>query len=109
MEQKRASPRSERLQSREQKEKLKAPHEDDVRAALTTLGYNRALVSIGLSAAATLPAEADRDARLRVALTALTRGLARKDTPSEREPARRDALAHATTAHPPSGPLPTHH
>ncbi len=82
---KRAASRSGRLQAREHKEQLKAPHEDDVRAALTTLGYNRALVSIGLSAAATLPAKADRDARVRVALTALTRGLARKETPSERE------------------------
>ncbi len=85
MEQKRASLKSERLQSREQKEKLKAPHEDDVRAALTTLGYNRALVSIGLSAAATLPAEASAETRLRAALKALTHGLARKEVPSGRE------------------------
>ena len=55
-----------------------------MRAALTELGYKRALVSIGLSAAATLPAEADAEGRLRVALTALTRGLARKETPSGR-------------------------
>ncbi len=78
--QERVSSKSGRLHAREQKEKLKAPHEDDVRAALTELGYKRALVSIGLSAAATLPAEADAEGRLRVALTALTRGLARKET-----------------------------
>ena len=81
MERQRGPAKSGPLQSHEHKEKLKAPHEDDVRAALTTLGYKRALVSIGLSAAATLPPEADAEARLRVALTALTRGLARKETP----------------------------
>ena len=85
MEQRRAVQKSQRPHARDQKEKLKAPHEDDVRAALTTLGYNRALVSIGLSAAATLPAEADAEARVKVALTALTRGLARKETPNGRE------------------------
>ena len=86
MEHQRTAKQSGRLQSREQKEKFKAPHEDDVRAALTTLGYNRGLVSIGLSAAATLPAEAGAEARVRVALTALTSGLARKETPSGRQP-----------------------
>ena len=83
--QQRAASKSGRLQLREQKEKLKAPHEDDVRAALTELDYKRSEVSIGLSAAATLPAEADRDARLRVALAALRRGLGRKEMPSSRE------------------------
>ena len=86
MEQQRVKSKSGRLHAREQKEKLKAPHEDDVRAALRTLGYNRGLVSIGLSAAATLPAEASAEARVRVALMALTSGLARKETPSGREP-----------------------
>ena len=56
-----------------------------MRAALTSLGYRRAEVSIGLSAAATLPPEADAEARVRAALTALTRGLARKETPCQRE------------------------
>ncbi|MEQ1831614.1 MAG: HNH endonuclease [Candidatus Eisenbacteria bacterium] len=83
---KRAASRSGRLQARERKEQLKAPHEDDVRAALTELGYNRARVSLGLSAAATLPAEADAEARVKTALRALTRGLARKESPSGREP-----------------------
>jgi 5-methylcytosine-specific restriction endonuclease McrA len=82
MEHKRAEAKSGQLRSREEKEKLQAPHEDDVRAALTELGYRRAEVSIGLSAAATLPADADAEARLRAALTALTRGLARKETPA---------------------------
>ena len=58
----------------------------DVRAALTTLGYNRGLVSIGLSAAATSPAETSAEARVKVALTALTSGLARKETPSGCQP-----------------------
>ena len=84
--QQRTASKSARLQSREQKEKLKAPHEDDVRAALTTLGYNRGLVSIGLSAAATSPAETSAEARVKVALTALTSGLARKETPSGCQP-----------------------
>ena len=61
MEQRRKPKQSGRLRSREQKEQLKAPHEDDVRAALTTLGYKRPEVSIGLSAAAMLPAEASAD------------------------------------------------
>ena len=86
MEHQRTAKKSGRLQAREQKEKLKAPHEDDVRAALTTLGYTRALVSIGLSAAAMLPAEASAEDRVKAALTALSRGLARKETPSGREP-----------------------
>ncbi|MEQ1831736.1 MAG: HNH endonuclease [Candidatus Eisenbacteria bacterium] len=78
---KRAASRSERVQAQEKKEQLKAPHEDDVRAALTELGYNRAKVSIGLSAAATLPAEADTETRVKLALRALTQGLARKESP----------------------------
>ncbi len=85
MEQQRSGAKSGRLNAREQKEKMKAPHENDVRAALTTLGYNRALVSIGLSAAATLPAEASAEDRVKVALTALSRGFARKETPAGRE------------------------
>jgi 5-methylcytosine-specific restriction endonuclease McrA len=89
MEQQRSGAKSGRLNAREQKEKLKAPHEDDVRAALTTLGYNRALVSIGLSAAATLPAQAGAEDRVKAALTALSRGLARKESPSAREPVAR--------------------
>ncbi len=82
---KRAASRSERVQAQERKEQLKAPHEDDVRAALTELGYNRAKVSIGLSAAATLPPEADAEARVKLALRALTQGLARKESPSGRD------------------------
>ena len=82
---KRAASRSRRLQARERKEQLKAPHEDDVRAALTELGYNHARVSIGLSAAATLPPEADAEARVKLALRALTQGLARKESPSGRD------------------------
>ncbi len=82
---KRVSSKSGRLHAREQKEKLKAPHEDDVRAALTELGYQRAEVSIGLSAAAMLPAEANPQARVIAALAALSRRIARKETPSGRE------------------------
>ena len=85
IEQHRAASRSGRLHSREQKEKLKAPHEDDVRAALTTLGYKRPEVSIGLSAAAMLPAEASAEARVVAALAALSRRIAHKETPSSRE------------------------
>jgi 5-methylcytosine-specific restriction endonuclease McrA len=85
MEQQRKSKQSGRLQSREQKETLKAPHEDDVRAALTTLGYRRPEVSIGLSSAAMLPAEASAEARVVAALAALSRRIARKETPSSRE------------------------
>jgi hypothetical protein len=85
IEQERAASRSGRLQPSEPKEKpkeqLKAPHEDDVRAALTELGYRRAEVSIGLSAAAMLSAEAGAEARVRAALTALSRGFARKQEP----------------------------
>ena len=82
---KRVSSKSGRLHAREQKEKLKAPHEDDVRAALTELGYQRAEVSIGLSAAAMLPAEVNPQARVIAALAALSRRIARKETPSGRE------------------------
>ena len=85
IEQQRTASRSGRLQSREQKEQLKAPHEDDVRAALTTLGYKRPEVSIGLSAAAMLPAEVDAQTRVKAALAALSRRIARKETPSTRE------------------------
>ena len=85
MEQQRAASRSNRPHSREQKEKLKVPHEDDVRAALTTLGYKRPEVSIGLSAAAMLPAEASAEARVVAALAALSRRIAHKETPSSRE------------------------
>ncbi len=88
MEQQRAaskSGRSRAREQREQKEKLEAPHEDDVRAALTELGYKRAEVSIGLSAAAMLAAEAGAEARVRAALAALSRGFARKEMPSARE------------------------
>ncbi len=85
MEQQRTGLKSGRLQSREQKEKLEAPHEDDVRAALTELGYKRAEVSIGLSAAAMLPAATGAEARVKAALAALSRGFARKEMPSSRE------------------------
>ena len=86
IEQQRTSSKPGRLHSREQKEKLKAPHEDDVRAALTTLGYKRPEVSIGLSAAAMLPAEASAEARVVAALAVLSRRIAHKETPSIREP-----------------------
>ena len=86
IERQRTSSKSGRLQPREQKEKLTAPHEDDVRAALTTLGYKRTEVSIGLSAAAMLPAEAGAEARVVAALASLSRRIARKETPSSREP-----------------------
>ena len=88
MEQQRTASKSGRLRSREQceqKDKLEAPHEDDVRAALTELGYKRAEVSIGLSAAAMLPAEAGAEARVKAALAVLSRGFARKEKPSARE------------------------
>ncbi len=86
IEQQRAASKSGRLQAHEQKEKLKAPHEDDVRAALTTLGYKRPEVSIGLSAAAMLPPEASAETRVVAALASLSRRIARKETPSSRDP-----------------------
>ena len=78
---KRAATRSGPAREREEKPKLKAPHEDDVRAALTSLGYRRAEVSIGLSAAAMLPPEADADARVHAAVAALRGGVVRKEAP----------------------------
>ncbi|MEQ1834073.1 MAG: GNAT family N-acetyltransferase, partial [Candidatus Eisenbacteria bacterium] len=59
-----------------------ATPEEAVRAALTSLGYRCAEVSIGLSAAATLPPEADTESRVRAALAVLRRGVVRKETPS---------------------------
>jgi 5-methylcytosine-specific restriction endonuclease McrA len=86
MEQQGAAARSGRLPSRERKETLKAPHEDDVRAALTELGYRRPEVSIGLSAAAMLPSDASAEARVVAALAALSRRIAWKEKPSSPEP-----------------------
>ena len=62
--------------------KLKFPHEDDVRAALTMLKFNRAEVSIGVCEAARLAPEADTQARVKAALAALRSPHARKQSPT---------------------------
>ena len=50
---------------------LKAPHEDELRAELTSWGHTRSEISIGLSAALRLPPEAGYEARLEAALETL--------------------------------------
>ncbi len=50
---------------------LKFPHEDDLRAALTTLKYTRAEIGIGLCASARLAPEATCEERMKAALEAL--------------------------------------
>jgi hypothetical protein len=57
---------------------LKFPHEDDLRAALTTLKYTRAEISIGLCASARLAPDATCEQRMKAALEALRTPNAKK-------------------------------
>jgi hypothetical protein len=63
----------------EKRPPLKAPHEDDVRAGLTTLGFRFPEVSMGLSAAARLSPAASSEDRLRAALQILRPPAARTE------------------------------
>ncbi|MCE9628331.1 MAG: HNH endonuclease [Candidatus Eisenbacteria bacterium] len=62
----------------EPKPVLKFPFEDDLRAALTTLQYTRAEISIGLCASARLAPEATCEQRMKAALEALRTPHAKK-------------------------------